>query len=923
MKKNNPTKTDLRQQAEEKLSKRKKSPAMDKDPLRLIHELEVHQIELEMQNEELVQARAEAEVVHHQYTDLYDFAPVGYFTLTRDGSIRMSNLTGASLLAVERGKLVKRRFGVFVSVESRPVFNRFLEKVFSANGGKEGCEIMLLKDGQESCWMRLDAVSSEDQLECHVAMKDITARKQVEEALRISEEKYHSVVTAIREGIVMQVRSGEIIACNPMAEKILGLTQDQMMGRTSVDPRWQSVREDGSPFPGDTHPSMLTLQNGQAVRNAVMGVHKSNGELTWININSEPLCRPDERLPYAVVTTFFDITERKQAEETLIENELKYRALFETATDAILLFTEGRWVDCNAGALHVFGCNREQIIGAHPIKFSPPMQPDGRPSKEESIKKINLAFAGEPQYFEWEHCRLDGTPFAAEVSLNRLDLEGKPYMQAIVRDVSERKQAAEVLRGSEERFKAIANYAVSWESWFGPDGKYIWVNPGVEHFTGYSAQEILAMPDFTSTVIADEDRSTFIKRFQEALRGNREENFEFRYLHKNGAKRWLSASWQPIYDAQGKPLGVRSSGHDITERKQAEEKLILIMKAVESASDAVGISDAQGHHFYQNRALTELFGYATAAELQAAGGGAVVVKDPEVAKEMFGAIMSGRSWTGELEIVTKSGRVFPAYERADAIKDNEDNIIGLIGIITDITERKQMEQALRESEEQLLMSQQIGRAGSWGYNLETDKIWGSLEGLRIYGLPLVPDDYPIAEIEACIPERERVHQALVDLINEGRKYDLEFVINPADGSAPKVVNSKARLEKDANGKPLKVLGFLQDITERKQAEDALQKSKQLLEKTMSSLLDAVFIIDADTVEIMDCNPAASAIFGYSRQEMLGQTTAFLHVSQESLEEFSQHLHSDMEAAKDFMFLPEFKMKRKDGTVFFSEHSVVP
>ena len=80
-------KADLRAQAEAKLSKRKKSPATETDSLRLIHELEVHQIELEMQNEELVQARAEAEAVHHQYADLYDFAPVGYFTLTRDGTI--------------------------------------------------------------------------------------------------------------------------------------------------------------------------------------------------------------------------------------------------------------------------------------------------------------------------------------------------------------------------------------------------------------------------------------------------------------------------------------------------------------------------------------------------------------------------------------------------------------------------------------------------------------------------------------------------------------------------------------------------------------------------------------------------------------------------------------------------------------------
>jgi signal transduction histidine kinase len=178
----------LRQQAEEKMRESKEKvaalPATDAntDHLRLIHELEVHQIELEMQNEELVRAQADLEAVHRQYIDLYDFAPVGYFTLTRDGTIQMSNLTGANLLSVERGKLVKRRFGVFVSVESRPAFSAFLEKIFTT-GKNEACEIMLLKEGHESCWVRLDAVCSEDRLECRVVMKDITERKQTEEKI--------------------------------------------------------------------------------------------------------------------------------------------------------------------------------------------------------------------------------------------------------------------------------------------------------------------------------------------------------------------------------------------------------------------------------------------------------------------------------------------------------------------------------------------------------------------------------------------------------------------------------------------------------------------------------------------------------------------------------------------------------------------
>src|SRR5512133_1872782 len=125
-------KNDLRQLAEEKLSQRKKYPATETDTLRLIHELEVHQIEVEMQNEELLQAKAELEATLSLYAELYAFASVGYFTLTRDGTIRRANITGAKLMGVELSELIYRRLALFVLPESRLTFSTFLDKVFTS-----------------------------------------------------------------------------------------------------------------------------------------------------------------------------------------------------------------------------------------------------------------------------------------------------------------------------------------------------------------------------------------------------------------------------------------------------------------------------------------------------------------------------------------------------------------------------------------------------------------------------------------------------------------------------------------------------------------------------------------------------------------------------------------------------------------------
>jgi PAS domain S-box-containing protein len=190
MKKNKNTPTDaaeLRRKAEEQLRKQKTKkarPGTELDTQRLLHELQVHQIELEMQNEELKQARAAVEAALERYTDLYDFAPVGYFTLGRDGAIRQANLTGASLLGVERSGLLKRRFELFVAEENRPDFDAFLKKVF-AGSARESCVVMLSRKGSEPPVVQIEATASEDGQECRIAVVDISSRKHLEDTLKL------------------------------------------------------------------------------------------------------------------------------------------------------------------------------------------------------------------------------------------------------------------------------------------------------------------------------------------------------------------------------------------------------------------------------------------------------------------------------------------------------------------------------------------------------------------------------------------------------------------------------------------------------------------------------------------------------------------------------------------------------------------
>ena len=149
------------------------------------------------------------------------------------------------------------------------------------------------------------------------SFSDTPAENQTEDALRKSEEKYRTLFETMAQGIVYQDADGKIVSANPAAERILGLTLDQMQGRTSMDPRWRAIHEDGSDFPGETHPAMVALRTGKEVRNVVMGVFDpKRGKHNWININAVPQFRSGETKPFQVYTTFEDITARQTSRKS-------------------------------------------------------------------------------------------------------------------------------------------------------------------------------------------------------------------------------------------------------------------------------------------------------------------------------------------------------------------------------------------------------------------------------------------------------------------------------------------------------------------------------------------------------------------------------------------------------------------------------
>jgi PAS domain S-box-containing protein len=201
---------------------------------------------------------------------------------------------------------------------------------------------------------------------------DITERKKAEEALKESERKHRILFETMLQGVVYQNNKGEIISANPAAERILGLTLEQMQGKTSSDPSWHAIHENGTPFFGQTHPAMIALKTGKQVRDTVMGVYNTQeGNYRWIIINAMPQFKENENKPYQVYTTYSDITQIKQIEKELIQSQKMLRealdsweTTFNAINNAICLLTlDDTVIRCNKAMGELVGKPYEDVEG--------------------------------------------------------------------------------------------------------------------------------------------------------------------------------------------------------------------------------------------------------------------------------------------------------------------------------------------------------------------------------------------------------------------------------------------------------------------------------------------------------------------------------------------------------------------------------
>jgi PAS domain S-box-containing protein len=554
-----PGSNSLRQKAEEKLKNLDASLTggqNDPDALKLFHELKVHQVELEMQNEELRAAVARAETA----TELYDFAPAGYFTLFQNGVIAELNLRGALMLGKERSKLVKSNFQLFLTQKCLPVFNNFLQKIFETYS-LQTCEVELSLLGGADIFLYLEGITSGEKEKCLITAIDITQRKKAEQGLAESALQWHSTFEALNDGICLLDTDYVILRSNKAMNDLFADTDGNILGKHC----WEVVHGTKEPYAECPVIKMQKSLQRESIEQQING--------KWYSVIVDPILGIDGSLQGAV-HIMRDITMQKLADEELQRSEEKYRMLFESMAQGVFYqFADGILSDINQAGLEMLGLTREQFTGHSSYdkewkvvdEDMAEIPPEKYPSMLAlasgcDIAKVIGVFNPLQQDLRW---------LALNAKPQFKTGESKPYQVFVtMHDITERKLAELKLRQSEERLKAIFDNSPVAIYETDAEGNCLMVNAQWCNFSGLSNEQ--AIGEGWQSAIHPDDRGYIAELWKKYAGGKLSWHFEYRFLTPDNKLTWVLGIAVPLFDKKGTITGYIGMNTDITDRKQAE-----------------------------------------------------------------------------------------------------------------------------------------------------------------------------------------------------------------------------------------------------------------------------------------------------------------------------------------------------------------
>ncbi|MBK9207061.1 MAG: PAS domain S-box protein [Anaerolineales bacterium] len=694
-------------------------------------------LELEEQNKSLNQARAESDAAYRRYTDLYDFAPVGYFTLTRNGVILQVNLAGANLLGVDHDQLPLCELDTFISNESSAVFNIFWNKLLTGEG-KETCELAFKKNGEGICWACLEATCFEGGDECRAMLTDITARKQMEQTLQESENRFRATLREVQTIAVQgYAMDGTTQYWNSASESLYGYSAQEAIGKNLLDliipPEMHSeVR----------HAIQQMVETKQPTPAAEMSLLRKDGSRITVYSSHAVVSVPGQAIELFCFD--MDISERKQM-ASLLQARMRISEFASTHTyDELLQKT----------------LDEAEALTGGQVSFAHFLDEDQKTIKLQMWSSNTLEFMcqakGKGEHFPvnqagvWADCIATRQPLIHNDYPNLAHRKGLPKGHANIQrelvvpvlrndlivmimgignkptdfdqqdietisqlanlawDIVQRKQAEDALKTSERKYRLLHESMIDGFVSVNMEGNFLDCNEIYRDMLGYSEAELSQLkyeditPEKWQTFEADIVKSQIIKRGYSDV-------YEKEYKKKNGTVFPVELHTVLLRNEAGEPAGMWAIVRDISERKQIENSLraseLKFRTLAENIPSVIYqcLNDSRYTLLYLNNAIEDLTGYPPKAFLEDGLSFFDLYHPDDIPGDCVQSTAQSdanqSAFHRTYRIRHKSGEWRWVDEWGAGVLNDQGVIQYLEGILIDITERKQVEEALRESNE--------------------------------------------------------------------------------------------------------------------------------------------------------------------------------------------------------------------------------
>ena len=802
---------------------------------RLLHELQVHQIELEMQNEELRQTQQALEESREKYFDLYNQAPVGYISVNEKGIIIEANLTSASLLQTERKYLINILFSKFIYKEDQDTYYQKHKRICET-GIKEHFEIRLINNKGKKFWTAVELVKSKIIAgECIylITFIDLTLnRDDLEKSLQASEMKLRHLTESILDVFTEVDHDLKFIYWNKAAEQLSGISASKALGKT---------RE---VLFGDNESSRKTEGYVRECLKTKQTIHFEHE----FELNGEKHIFDDQLFPSdeGVSILSRDITEKKYREEILKENEQKFSSIFHLSPLAITLTSidDGKYYDVNETFIKDTGYSKEEIIGKTSAELKIFSKIDNRVNITSAAMNTGQAY-GIPCDFRIKN----GEIISCLISINTIHIKGAEYYLSTIQNVSEVINIKNALHESEEKYKELVTNARGLIFNQDANGRFTFVNEYAQDFFGFNEEELIGKtaletvtPQIESTGRRLDKMVENIYKDPDQYSININEN-----IKKNGERVWIEWHNKAMIDKSGKKTGHLCIGFDITERIKAEEALKVSEQRLkyhfENSPLAVIEWDKDYFITQWSKESEIIFGWKKEEVIGKPINSLNLVFEDDIyiVEKTMNRLSSGK----ELTVVssnrnyTKSGKILNCIWYNSVLIDEKGKMSSVMSLVEDITEKKKIEKQLKENEEKLWSVLNATQESIYMFNREGKCTLSNSTGLKRLNIEneneLIGHNYSeLLDSDLAKQRKEKIDE----VFNNGKPLEFED-----DRNGMLFHHYFFPIFKDKE--VVNLVTYSTDITDRKKAEEALKESEKKFRIMANSIPQLAWIANAD------------------------------------------------------------------------------